>query len=102
MLKQPCGLLFHKLADHVAKYGSDSVEALIRGANVIQSIIVEEDFLDDEDGNGLGQLGTGFHDPQTEGNDLSRQKKVDDLGRIVLNKGANNTKAGESEVFKGA
>lgn len=41
VLKQPSGLLLHKLADHVAKYGADSVEALIRGTNVVESVIVE-------------------------------------------------------------
>lgn len=79
MLKQPCSLLLHQLANHVAEDSADSVEALVRGTDVVQAIVIEQNLLNDEDGNSLGQLGAGFHNPQAEGNDFSRQEEVDDL-----------------------
>lgn len=65
VLEQACGLLFHKLADHVAKYGADSVEAFIGSTNVVEPIIVEKNLLNYENGDGLGQLRASFHDSKT-------------------------------------
>lgn len=102
MLQQPGSLLLDQLAHHVAEDGADGVESLIGGADVVQAIVVKKDLLHDEDGDGLAELRARLHDAQTERNDLSGQQEVDDLGRVVLDKGANDTEAGEAEVFEGS
>lgn len=102
MLQQPSSLLLDQLAHHVGEDGSDGVESLIGGADVVQAIVVKKDLLHDEDSNGLTELGARLHDAQTERNDLGGQQEVDDLGRVVLDKGANDTEAGEAEVLERA
>lgn len=54
----------------------------------------------DKDGDRLAELRTGLHNPETERNDFSRQKEVDDLRRVVLDKSANDSEAGKSKVFE--
>jgi hypothetical protein len=56
MLEQADSLLLHKLVDHVAEDGADSVEALVSLANICESNVIEKDLLYDEDGNSLAQL----------------------------------------------
>ncbi len=53
MLEQPSRLLLDELGDHVAQDGAHGVEALVGGADVVQTVVVEQDLLDDEDGDGL-------------------------------------------------
>lgn len=101
MLQQPGSLLLDQLAYHVTEDGADGVESLVGGADVVQAIVVKKDLLHDEDGDGLAELRARLHDAQTERNDLGGQQEVDDLGRVVLDKGANDTEAGEAEVFEG-
>lgn len=48
MLEQPHRLRLDQLIHHVAQYGSDGVEPLVCVADVRQSGLVEEDFLNDE------------------------------------------------------
>ena len=92
MLQQTDSLLLDELVDHVAENGADSVEALVRLADVRQTNIVEQDLLDDKDRDGLAELGAGLHDTKTERDDLGCQKEVDDLGGVVLDKRADDTK----------
>lgn len=56
MLEQANSLLFDQLVDHVAEDCSNSIEALIRLANICETDIIQEDFLYDENGNRLAQL----------------------------------------------
>lgn len=100
MLQQACSLLLDQLAHHIAENGADGIEPLIGGTYVVQAIIVKKDLLHNKDGNGLAKLGSGLHDAQTERNDFGGQQEVDDLGRVVLDEGANYTKAGEPEVLE--
>lgn len=65
MLKESDCLLIHKLGDHVRQHRADRVEALVSLANVLQAHVVEEDLLNDEDGNSLAELRPGLHDSQT-------------------------------------
>lgn len=102
MLQQTSGLLLHQLADHVAEHGADSVKALVRGTDVVEPVVVQQDLLHDEDGNGLGQLGACLHDAQAEGNDLGGQEEVDDLGRIVLDESTDDTQTRKPEVLEWA
>ena len=54
MLQQPNRLLLYQLGDHVTKHGADRIKALICLADVRQSHIVEQNLLDDKDGDRLG------------------------------------------------
>lgn len=102
MLEQACSLLLDELADHITEHSADGIEALVRSADVIKAIIVEEYLLDDEDGNRLGQFRACLHDPQAQRNYLGGQEEVDHLGRVVLDESADDAKAGEAQIFKGA
>lgn len=73
VLEKAHGLLIHKLGDHVAENSTDCVEALISLTNVLQSHVVKEDLLDDEDRHGLAELGARLHDTQTKRNDFGRE-----------------------------
>jgi len=50
MLQQTDGQSVDQLVDHVAKHSADSVEALIRLANVSQAHVVQQDPLHNKDG----------------------------------------------------
>ena len=50
MLKQSDCLDLDKASNHVAQDGADGVEAFVGGADVVQTGVVEEDFLHDENG----------------------------------------------------
>lgn len=84
VLEQSCGLLLNELGYHVAEDSSNSVKSLVGGTDVVETVVIQQNLLDDEDGNSLAELRTGLHDTQTERNDLGGQKKVDDVGGIVL------------------
>lgn len=58
--------------------------------------------MNDEDGDGLAELRARLHYAQTERNDLGSEQKVDDLGRVVLDQGTDDTEAGEAEVLERA
>lgn len=84
VLQKPHRLTLDQLAHHVAQHRSDRVEPLIGLTDVGQSELVEQDLLDDEDGDRFGQLRARLHDAKAEGDDLGRQEEVDDGGVIVL------------------
>ena len=84
MLQETHRLSLNELIDHVAEYGADGVEAFVRVADVGQASLVEQYLLDDEDGDGLGQLRACLHDAQTQWNDLRGQEEVDDGSVVVL------------------
>ena len=84
MLEKTNGLGLDQLVDHVAEDGSHSVESLVCVANVRQPGLVQEDLLNDEDGDSLGQFGTSLHDAQAQGNDFRGQEEVDDGSVVVL------------------
>jgi hypothetical protein len=48
MLEKSCSLLLDKLRNHIAKNRAYSIESLISGTYVVESVIVQEDFLDNE------------------------------------------------------
>lgn len=102
VLKQPGGLLLDQLAHHVTENGADGIEPLISGADVVQAIVVKKYLLHDEYGDSLAELRARLHDAQTERNDFGGQQEVDDFGRVVLYKSANDTETGEAEVLERA
>lgn len=53
MLEKTDCLLLHKLVDHVTEHSSDRVEALICLTDVRKTDIVEQDLLNNENGDSL-------------------------------------------------
>ena len=102
MLEQAHRLGLDELGNHIAQDGADGVEALVGGADVVEAVVVEEDLLHDEDGDRLAKLGASLHDAQAQRDDLGRQEKVDHLGRVVLDKGADDAQARQAQVLEGA
>ncbi len=84
MLQQPHSLLIHQLRHHITQHRPHSIEPLVRLADILQTHIIEEDFLDDEDGNGLAKFGPGLHDAQTEGDDFGGEEEVDHFRAVVF------------------
>lgn len=80
MLQQSGGLLFHKLRHHVAQYSSHGIESLVCRADVVESMIIEQDLLDNKDSDGLAQLRSRLHDAQAQRDDFCGQKEVDHIG----------------------
>jgi hypothetical protein len=52
--------------DHIIEDGADSVESLSSLAQVVEALLVQQDFLDDEGGHCLRELRPSLHDPQTQ------------------------------------
>lgn len=100
MLEESGGLLLHKLGNHVAQDGANGIEPLVSSADIVQAVVVEQNLLDDEDGNCLAQLRAGFHDAQAKRNDLSRKEKVNHLSRIILYQCADDTEGGQAEILE--
>lgn len=61
-----------------------------------------KDLLDDEGGDGLGELAAGLHDAEGEGDDLRGEEEVDHVGIVHLDEGTNDTEGGEAEILEGA
>lgn len=83
MLKQSDGLRLHEANDHVAQDGADGIKPLICGTDISQPSVIQQDLLDDEDSNGLGELTTCLHNTEAQWNDLRRQEEGDRWRRIA-------------------
>lgn len=100
MLEKSSSLGLDQLGNHIAQDRTDGVEALVSSANVVETIVIKQNLLHNEDGHGLAKLRARLHYAKTERNDLRRQEEVDDVGRIILDQSANNAEAGQSQVFE--
>lgn len=65
MLEQAYSLLIDKLRDHIGEHGAYGVEALICLADILQAHVVEQNLLNDEDGDGFAKFRAGLHDTET-------------------------------------
>ena len=101
MLQQPDRLLIHQLRHHITEDRPDCVEALVRLADVLQSHVVEEDLLHDEDGDGLAEFGAGLHDAEAERDDFGGEEEVYHVCAVVFDEGADDAEGGEAQVFEG-
>jgi hypothetical protein len=54
MFKESYCLSFNKLVDHIAKDSANCIKPLIGMANICQTSLIQQNFLDDENGNSLG------------------------------------------------
>jgi len=102
MFKEPGRLLLDKLRYHVAQNCPDGIEALIGGADIVQPVVIKQNFLHNENGHRLAKFRPSLHNSEAEGNDLGSEKEVDNLGRIVLDQGANDAKGSKTEVLEGS
>lgn len=102
MLQEPDGLLVNELSDHITKNSANSVESLVGLADVLQSHVIEQDLLNDEDSNGLAELRSSLHDTEAERDDLCGEEEVDDFCRVILDQSADDTKRRQAKVFKGS
>lgn len=64
MLQQSRSLLFYQLTDHIAKNCPDSVEPLIGSTDIVQTVVIQQNLLNNEDGDSLTELRTGLHDAE--------------------------------------
>jgi hypothetical protein len=100
VLKETSSLRLDQLCHHVTEDSSDGVESLVCCTNVVETVVVEEDLLHNEDGDCLAKLGASLHDAQAQRDDFRREQEVDDLGRIVLDEGADDAQARQAEVLE--
>lgn len=100
MLEQTSRLLLHQLRNHVAQHRPHGVETLVRGADVVEAVIVQQNLLNDEDGNRLAKFRACLHDTKAKRDNLCGQEEVDDLGGIVLDQRANDAQRRQAEVFE--
>ena len=100
MLQEPDRLLVNELSDHVTKNGANSVESLIGLADVLQSHVIEQDLLNDEDSNGLAEFRSSLHDTEAERDDFRGEEEVDDLCGVILDQSTDDTKRRQAKVFK--
>lgn len=103
VLQQPDSARFFDARDHVGEDSANSVEALVGLANVGEADVIEQDLLDNEDGDGLAELAAGLHDSQTQGDDLGAEEERNDLAVVgLLDERADDAERRQSEVFKGS
>ena len=75
-------------------------EPVVGLTDVVQSRLVQEDLLQDEGCHCLGQLRSGLHDPEAEGDDLCGQEEVDHLLFVSLDQGTDYTEAGSEKQLR--
>lgn len=93
VLEQPGARLVLDLSDHhVVEDGAHGEEALRRLAEVVQTRVIKENFLDDECRYGLTELRTSLHDPETQRYYLCLKEEADDRRVIHLDQGTDDSK----------
>lgn len=70
MLEKTCRLLLDKLSHHVAQHRPNCIEPLICCTNVVETVVVKENLLHNEDCNSLAKLRSRLHDSQTQWDNL--------------------------------
>ena len=100
MLKKSCSLLFHQLRHHITKNGSNGIETLVCCAYIIQSMVIQKNFLHDKDGHCFAKLGARLHYSQAQWDNFGCKEEIDHVGRIVFDKSPNDTKRCQSEIFE--
>jgi hypothetical protein len=95
MFKKTRGLLLNKLSYHITENSANSIKPFVCGADVVETVVVKQYFLYDEDGHGFAKLRASFHNAKAERYDLRCQEEVDDFGGVVLDKSSDDTKRGQ-------
>lgn len=81
------------------EYHGDVRETVVCLADVRQAALVQQDLLQDERGDRLGQLRPGLHDPETQRYDLRRQEERDHLLLVRLEQGTTRRISTEMPKF---
>lgn len=103
VLKKSHSLSLHQLLYHIAQDRADGVETLVCLTDVGQTHFVEQNLLDDKDGDCLGELGTCLHDTEAQWDDLRGEKEIDNIGVVILlDEGTDNSKRCEAKVLERA
>lgn len=76
------GMGMRQIIDHQTKNVNDGMEAFIGMTNIGQSDLIQEDFLHDENGDGLGEFRAVLHNAQAKRNNLGGEKEVDHLSIV--------------------
>lgn len=79
MLQKPDCLRIDQIVHHRTQDGAHGIESLVCLTDVRQAEIIEQDLLNDEDGDCFGEFRSGLHDAETERDDLGREEEVDDV-----------------------
>jgi len=90
-----------EVIDHMIKDSANSIESFTSLADISETIFVDQDLLDNEGSNSSGEFLASLHNSQAEGDDFSLHQEVNSIAIVTLNKGTNDTKTGDSEVFEG-
>lgn len=93
-------MLLNQLSNHIAEDRTDCVETLIGRTDVVETIVVEQNLLNNENRDRLAELAARLHNTQAQRDDLRRKEEVDNFARVVLHQCANNTQRSESEIFE--
>ena len=84
VLEETHCLCLDKLIHHVAEYCADGVKAFVCVAYVREARLVEEDLLNNEDRDCLGEFGSSLHDAQAKGDDFRREQEMNDRVIVIL------------------
>lgn len=79
------------------RYGVESLNSL---TDVNEALLIVQDLLDDECGDGLWQLLAFLHDSEAEWNDLSLEQEVNDILIVPLDERTDNAKTWHSQILK--
>ena len=101
VLEQSRRWLFVEDAHHLRQAIGYGHEPLRRCTDVVQTDIIEQNLLQDEGGDRLGQLRSRLHRPKAQRNELGRQQKVNHMRIIDLDERSHDSQTGEAEVFEG-
>ena len=88
--------------DHGAEGVADGGEPLGGGADVPEPVVGLDHLLEDEGGDGAGELDAAVHGLEAERDEVGGEEEADDLGLVGLHEGAEDAEAGEAEVVEGA
>jgi len=105
---------FVRVLNHFSQHLRNGKEAVARLAHIVETIIIEQDLLDNEGGDCLTQFIAIFHDMQTQRDSFRLDQELSHLavgndarggvghhiGMRVLDQGANHTERGQTQVLK--
>lgn len=84
MLQQTNSLRLDKLINHIAENGTHGIKSLVGVADIRQASLVQQDLLNDEDGDGFREFRPCLHDAEAKGYNFRGEKEVDDGVVVVL------------------
>ena len=96
MFQEPARRFFGQRDDHFAQDHGDVGKPVISLANIIQSCLVEQDFLQNKSSHCLGKLGSRLHDSETKRYYFGGEQKIDDFLFVCLYQSPDDSQTGQS------